>query len=103
MKTIEELADALEFTFEQKYSVLSEYEIYRKGIEVGLRAAQRWISIEEDLPEINETVLMKNSFGCYGVGKWDGRDWTFYTIEGVAELSNWISKECTHWRPIELL
>ena len=98
MKTIDEIVDNL---FENCSGDMSKNDAKRIAKDcVGL--AQKWIPVDQEKPKIDESVLIKNSFGCYGVGKWDGKDWTFYTIEGVAKLSNWISKECTHWRPIEL-
>lgn len=96
-------------TIEQRSAEIynsNEFSFVKEDIEglvrLGAEFAQRWIPVDEEKPEIDESILMKNSFGCYGVGKWDGKDWTFYTIEGVAKLSNWISEECTHWRPIEV-
>lgn len=97
MKTIDEVANEIN----SKRANRSKYDI-SDAFKDGAEFAQRWIPIEEEKPEIDESVLMKNTFGCYGVGKWDGKNWVFYTIEGIAKLSNWISKECTHWRPIEL-
>ena len=101
MKTIEEAAR--EFCNIKKDLIIDEEERYYKdfqkydGFKAGAEFAQRWTSVEEELPPLGVPVTCKyNMFGkeCY----WSG---TFYTEE---RLMHFIKKHLmiTHWRLIEL-
>ena len=101
MKTITEKAGEM---WHEEHSEIdhNEYEgIFRNGVEY----AQRWIPVTEELPEIGESVIIKNAMGFVGVGEWTGgrwKRWIWYSCESVTSLTVRISKEVTHWRPIEI-
>ena len=88
MKTIEEVAKE----FSEK-SVWACPISFKAGVEF----AQRWISVEEELPEyhgIDFYVLMKNE-------RLDSDDINLGLIEGIDDVEN-VYQYATHWRPIEL-
>jgi hypothetical protein len=65
------------------------------GFEVGVEFAQRWISVDEELPELNKAVLIKNKTGV-GIGsRYSGKS---FIGKGFFQLIG----EVTHWRQIEL-
>jgi hypothetical protein len=101
MKTIEEKAR------EQAYDPAYGYRlpVYKSFI-AGVEFAQRWISVEEELPPqfhdngSSEAVLTLDRLGNYRVGEYQhlcGSDWSF---GGVIPL--WLLNRVTHWRYIEL-
>ena len=76
--------------------------------EAGIEFAQRWISVEEELPPIGEMVLTK-------MEKRHGDTWVqnYYSTatrlenQGEWQTVNWVDHSIsfghiTHWRPIEL-
>ena len=68
-----------------------------QSFEAGAEFAQRWISVEEELPEyhgIDFYVLMKNE-------RLDSDDINLGLIEGIDDVEN-VYQYATHWRPIEL-
>lgn len=54
----------------------------------GVEFAQRWIPVEEELPEINTEVLTKTA-----------DEW--YRIMTYPSVGNRFPSQVTHWRPIE--
>ena len=85
MKTIEQAAE--DYAKIDKANAEWVMEDFKAGIEF----AQRWISVEEELPENGITVLIKDKNGynglkCRRYGEWD------YIKP----------KTITHWRPITL-
>ena len=94
MKTIKEAA--------KDYSKSkSSAEVFRcaheTDFEAGVEFAQRWISVEEELPEyhgIDFYVLMKNE-------RLNSDDINLGLIECVDDVEN-VYQYATHWRPIEL-
>jgi hypothetical protein len=61
----------------------------------GAKFAQQWISVDEELPELNKAVLIKNKTGV-GIGsRYSGKSFI-----GKGFTSSW--GEVTHWRQIEL-
>ena len=97
MKTIEKAA--LEYAIQRQVDAeeLKYIGRYQQSFKAGVEFAQRWVSVEEELPPIGVPVTCKyNMFGkeCY----WSG---TFYTEE---RLMHFIKKHLmiTHWRLIEL-
>jgi hypothetical protein len=74
-------------------------EEFRKMIHrtfcLGAEFAQRWISVEEELPEPDRIVFIKNETGV-GVGyRYNGKSFI-----GRGFTSSW--GEVTHWRPVDL-
>ena len=100
MKTIEEAATE----FSDKYwKQLTDYEKI-STFKAGVEFAQRWISVEEELPESGELVLVaiENCFTdvvCARIisGKWNCR---LYIPTGHPDFI--IEDKVTHWRTIEL-
>ena len=70
--------------------------------EAGVQFAQRWIPVEEELPEIGEKVITKmtkDKRTSYGIATRIREEWEIN--------SHWIdhtfsNMTITHWRPIEL-
>lgn len=73
----------------------SKYDEYKKGVHIfkeGVRFSQRWIPVEEELPEENTHVLCKLDFYLPFVG---------YLKHGVfCHSTNHDKYQVTHWRPI---
>ena len=93
MKTIEEASHeyfrAAQLGFENPGS--------EAGFKAGVEFAQRWISVEEELPKyqgIDFYVLMKNE-------RLNSDDINLVLIEGIDDVEN-VYQYATHWRPIEL-
>ena len=110
MKTIEDAArDFLglnESNPNYTHTIKDEFElsIFKAGVEF----AQRWISVEEELPPIGEMVLTK-------MEKRHGDTWVQHYYSTATRLENqgewqdvnWVDHSMsfghiTHWRPIEL-
>ena len=105
MKTVDEAAN--EFAKEIRENSLSgsnagkqQYQSGRKiGFKAGVKFAQRWIPVEEELPEIPENdygskkVLAKTNFG-----RLDLLRYTRYNGWQVLILNG---ETVTHWRNIE--
>ena len=78
------------------------------GFESGVEFAQRWISVEDELPQEGTSVLIKNDFGYFGINVLENGIWRMCTVEKIAGLLNLKEYELekfampTHWRPIEL-
>ena len=78
------------------------------GFKAGVKFAQRWISVEDELPKEGVSVLIKNDFGCFGINVLENGIWRMCTVEKMAGLLNLKEYELekfatpTHWRPIEL-
>jgi hypothetical protein len=106
MKTIEQAAieeSKLKEGFdmeEEKYyqsNKVNVYESFKKGVEF----AQRWIPVEEELPEIKEVVLISINIDgtiiCY----------SGYTTQTLIKDNLFVAYgkknpvKPTHWRPIE--
>ena len=100
METIEEKAK--EFAF--RYAEEQCESFFKAGVEF----AQRWISVEDELPKEGVSVLIKNDFGCFGIEILENGIWRMCTVEKIAGLLNLKEYELekfatpTHWRPIEL-
>jgi hypothetical protein len=72
---------------------LTAYESFIAGVEF----AQRWISVEEELPPECCPVLLCNTVAIfYRVGYLRENRWYAFTNKKDQEV------EITHWRPIEL-
>ena len=101
MKTIEE-------GLEEAYQKAGENAYFGNGFKAGVEFAQRWISVEDELPKEGVSVLIKNDFGCIGIEILENGIWRMCTVEKIAGLLNLKEYELekfatpTHWRPIEL-
>ena len=103
MKTIEQAA--MEYATQDR-KTRSEHAAFAAGVAF----AQRWISVEEELPEANTQVLVKiecmnkeKIFEVFSLGSYD--DWAkrwyilHLLIENKYHCKHW---HVTHWRPIEV-
>ena len=108
MKTIEEESiDYAESKANPMFRSL-EVSIAAKAFKAGVEFAQRWISVEDELPKEGVSVLIKNDFGYFGINVLENGIWRMCTVEKIAGLLNLKEYELekfatpTHWRPIEL-
>ena len=110
MKTIEEKAQEIYLTrigiseFSSKsYTNKQVAIIERESLKLGIKFAQRWISIKDEFPTLNTPVFVKMSYNfflrdipavdcCY----WNGELWVNSLRQ---EHSN---GSVTHWRPIDI-
>ena len=70
--------------------------------EAGVQFAQRWIPVEEELPEIGEKVITKmtkDKRTSYGIATRIREEWEINAHWIDHTFSN---MNITHWRPIEL-
>ena len=70
------------------------------AIEELLAAVQKWISVKERLPEINQSVLICAFGRSVGEGTYRGHDgfhhvWKMYAVAGT-----YWDDEVTHWMPL---
>jgi len=98
MKTIKETATEnakhyLELIYPTKWKFEKERKIAEianeSGFEKGVKFAQRWISVKDELPKIDDEVILKFE---------DGSKYIFVYNTTLKQCGNNI----THWRPIEL-
>ena len=101
MKTIEQALD-------EAYKNAGSNAYFGNGFRAGIEFAQRWMSVDEELPEIDEQVLAKKELrhgdtcvqNFYSIVtrmtpscEWEGVKWSDVGFNrGIV----------THWRPIEL-
>ena len=102
MKTInEELLES--------YKKAGENAYFGNGFKAGIELAQRWISIEEELPDCNvfNKVLVKLLKTDYRYGRKDKYESidlasvNCYSQFIINLMNNEDAKLITHWRPIE--
>lgn len=69
-----------------------------KGFIDGVAWAERWIPVEEELPDNQDIVLVKTDKGCVSTAYLHGKESGFicYGQEAYNDFG-----EVTHWRPIE--
>lgn len=100
MKTIEEAAKeyAITRSYENKIQFILDNEAFKKGVEF----AQRWIPVEEELPEEGTNFLHHNRFVL--IKLLDGKIKTALLMHGVWYFDELFHQNAiiTHWRPIEL-
>lgn len=111
MKTIEEAAIECANIYLQGYrdSYQADKNDFVDVFEAGIEFAQRWIPVEEGLPEVGEMVLTK-------MEKRHGDTWVqnYYSTatrlenQGEWQTVNWVDHSIsfghiTHWRLIELI
>lgn len=101
MKTIEEAAKEYqtkiyEDVFEE--GSLSEQKLQCiNDFKAGIAFAEEWISVEDELPENDNIILVKTNLGCVATAYLHGKKSGFivYGDEAYKEFGN-----ITHWRPI---
>lgn len=81
------------------------YSGFKSGFKSGVLFAQRWIPIEEGLPEktnhgFSELVLTKNSFGNIMLERYDFKSNTFNSVRYDSGKKG--DGQVSHWRPIFL-
>lgn len=105
MKTIEEAAKELyplnKPTMFTQFVAGLEQSAFKSGVEF----AQRWISVEDELPEVknhgfSDLVLTKNSYDNIMLERYDSESKQFNGIRYGCIKNN--DGQVTHWRPIEL-
>ena len=90
MKTIKQASEEFAKRFKHKEKAL----VYANYFEMGMEFAQQWISVDDELPEQIEKVLVKGNFGL-SIGYLEsGNVW-------VGEFNPFGGNIITHWRPIE--
>lgn len=102
MKTIEEVAieysDNLPYTHSKTLTGIISF----KG---GVEFAQRWIPVEEELPEeknhrFSDLVLTKDSFGNIKLERYDFEFMRFNQIRYDSLVKD--DGQVSHWRPINI-
>lgn len=83
MKTIEQALD-------EAYNNAGSNAYFGNGFRDGIEFAQRWISVDEVLPEVSKQVIVKLP-NDWHTCTWLMKDGTFA-----------FNVKPTHWRPIEL-
>ena len=101
MKKIEEAAHE----YFRKAQLGFENPGSESGFIAGVEFAQRWISVEDELPEVknhgfSDLVLTKNSYGNIMLERYDLESKQFNGIRYGCIKNN--DGQVTHWRPIEL-
>lgn len=96
MKTIEKAA--YEYHKEYGYSENSNEEL---AFEAGVEFAQKWISVEDELPEIKDERYQINVKYKSGIDIYDtiAIEPSICTKENLSDILNDLN--ITHWRPIE--
>ena len=95
MKTIEEVSK--EFSEKSVWACPISFK-------AGVKFAQRWISVEDELPEVGVEVIVKTINLKYSIAKmYTPKDYNG-NILGEKEWkgSGTFKSSITHWRPIEL-
>lgn len=112
MKTVEQAARDYAWELRRKIEDISgersnaAYDGFLAGDDFGYRRgiadAQRWISVEDELPEVGRMVILKEEVNridddgtphlsvSYELGVWNSSEWQREYVENP-----------THWRPIE--
>ena len=95
MKTIADLAlDYVNFS-----SITFPEEAVKKAFKKGVEIAQKWIDIEEELPEYYQPILADNGEYITVIARVSDGDEDFYPICGTHVC---MYPDPIKWRPIEL-
>ena len=93
MKTIEEAAKEISDKFKNSGRIYSNPEsAIRDGFKAGVEFAQRWISVEEELPQQGDKILVKDQFENIEIGV--KLIYKYFYTEKIGNVK--------YWRPIEL-
>lgn len=107
MKTIEEAAD--DYSKSEDYAGLNSFNRFENIFKAGFKFAQRWISVEEELPEECMPII-DNTYVDEVIckGHYTNATYGYRLIRRVLMSDKWVwSNMCsgftiTHWRPIDL-
>jgi hypothetical protein len=94
MKTIEEAANEYSASRENNDYTIETEMAFNAGVEF----AQQWISVEDEMPNSKEIILVKSNLNCYGTAYCHGKESGFILYGDDAYIRFGI---ITHWRPIE--
>ena len=105
MKTIEDAARECANIYLQGYrdSYPADKNDFVDVFEAGIEFAQRWIPVEEELPEVGEKVITKmtkDKRTSYGIATRIREEWEINAHWIDHTFSN---MNITHWRLIELI
>jgi hypothetical protein len=98
MKTIEQAAKNSAFETFPTMMTKEFRPIYEQGFKAGIEFAQRWIPTEEELPPLDQKIIVKFINFRNEVDYWTG---TLHTEERMRHFLDQHLK-FTHWRLIEL-
>jgi Protein of unknown function (DUF551). len=96
MKTIKE--EAIEFAKKNPYPV--SFTAFKAGAEF----TQKWISVDDELPENSDDMLVKNG-QHYEVAHWNGKHFMKHIKSEITNRMGTKSSyrsvpDVTHWKPI---
>ncbi len=94
-KTIEQAAEDYANSFEYNDYTIETESAFKAGVEF----AQRWISVDDELPNYYQIVLADNDKYMAVVARVSNGDEDFYPICGTDFI---MSPDPIKWRPIEL-
>ena len=80
----------IEQALDEAYKNAGSNAYFGNGFRAGVEFAQRWISVEDELPEVSKQVIVKLP-NDWHTCTWLMKDGTFA-----------FNVKPTHWRPIEL-
>ena len=95
METIEQALD-------EAYKNAGSNAYFGNGFRAGIEFAQRWMSVEEELPKIGEKVITKmtkDKRTAYGIATRIREEWEINAHWIDHTFSN---MNITHWRPINI-
>jgi len=97
MKTVDEAAR--EYAEKHTLKVGADRTKREFAFKAGVAFAQRWVSVDEELPEDQDLVLVKTTRGGYSTAYLHGKESGFiiYGEDAYVDFG-----EVTHWRAIEL-
>ena len=107
MKTIEDSFDDFFFNLKKNHDVV-DYLLNKKSFEVGVEFAQRWISVEDELPDFDKSKYPNGDFEIFLVRMSTGSisPKVKYCVANLIAIGRWSCEfdwnVVTHWRPIEL-
>lgn len=95
MQTIEEATNE----YVNNYTIIFPESAVKKAFKEGVEFAQKWISIEDELPQYYQTVLADNGEYITVIARVSDGDEDFYPICGTHVCMN---PDPIKWRSIEL-
>ena len=98
MKTIEQAAKEYAQRMEDEDGYVGCTPCWEVAFVAGAKFAQQWISVDDELPEDNGSVLVKNKHDRKSIGFYihHYKDWAVATYNSESADFGKI----THWRPI---